>query len=124
MEKLRRLDAAAEGHAREVLDSFIDRIVTDRDPNLAYFCLALEHSRLTEAEQAALIGLVLADNTNDGLEAAYQILVDVRPLDPTSKDALIEHIVRSNDKTLCHLVLKSVPGLGRWENKIHAVLRN
>jgi hypothetical protein len=122
MERLRREESAVEVHAIEVLEEFIDHIIERNDSELSYYCLVLQSSNLNESQRDRLVRTILAAGSSDGVDMAYRVLRDSKGLDPASKEALIKHIVASGDRTVCGLLLKSIPALGDWETKIREVL--
>jgi hypothetical protein len=109
---------------KERVGDFVDFVLHQAAPELAYYCLVLNYPELDETEKAGLVNVIVEDATSRASECAVRLLCDRPDLDTRAREALLEHVVEQGDKTSCSLVLTLVPNLGDWERRLRKALSN
>ena len=122
MERVKLSEATKDvSRRKEGLADFVNYIVHHADPELSYFCLALNYDEMDETTKSHLLGIIVNDKTNRASEVSLRLICDQSRLDVDERDALLGKIVEQADKTTCSLALTLVPNLGPWEAKLQAV---
>jgi hypothetical protein len=120
MEQIKRPKVTQEAMRRkERIGNFIRYIVHEASPELAYYCLSLDHD---ETGRNRVLNVILADRTDRANEFAIRLLRDQPHLTASARDVLLEHIVDLGDKTSCSLALMLVRDLGPWEERLQRAL--
>jgi hypothetical protein len=125
MERIKGPEKARdEVRRKERVGDFVDFVLHQADPELAYYCLVLNYPELDEKGKAGLVNVIVVNATSRASEFAVRLLCDRPDLDTRARDALLEHIVEQGDKTSCSLVLTLLPNLGIWERRLRETLSN
>jgi hypothetical protein len=121
MERFQLSDTPRDTSKRkERVAHFVNYIIHHADPELCYFCLALNYDEMDQTEKSRLVNVIANAKTNHASEFALRLLCDQPKLDAGARDALLRQIVQQADKTTCSLALTLVPNLGSWESKLSA----
>jgi hypothetical protein len=91
------------------------------DARLSYLFLLAHWNDVTRVQKTGLVNAITRDE-KDGSEMAFRLLRDQPELEADFRDALIEGIVDSGDKTTCSLTLQFIPNLGAWDQRLRDTL--
>jgi hypothetical protein len=124
MERMSRPGQRSEAlrSRRESISSLVAEISERNDAELSYHCLVLNYLELTDNERKKLVNIICETPNGSGEEVAFRTLLKQPELDEPLRDALLERIVASADKTTCSMTLQWISRLGPWEQRLKSVL--